>query len=69
MAERAPAKPPCRVPADWTPEQAESVFLFLHRILDAIWAAYEPALVELAQRDLHTPSEVRQVEPADEIPF
>jgi hypothetical protein len=68
MPERAPAQPACPVPANWTPEQAESVFLFLHRILDAIWAAYEPALIELAQRDLRAPPDVREVEPADEIP-
>ena len=72
MPDRRPARPALRVPTHWTPDQADSVFLFLHQIVDAIWEAYEPALVELARRDLRPEGDADPAMSADAndpIPF
>lgn len=47
-------KPDIRIPENWTPQQADLVFDFVERILQAIWDQYDnelSALYAAAYRD------------------
>jgi hypothetical protein len=39
------------VPTTWSPQQANSVFMFLHRVAEAVWEAHEHDLVEIAKHE------------------
>jgi hypothetical protein len=60
-----------QVPDDWTPEQALSVYEYLHQVAAAVWDRYEVELLPLVQSDPRTPDSLQLdlLDPDDALPF
>ncbi len=62
---------PLQVPEDWTPEQALSVYEYLHQVAEAVWERYEIDLLPLVIPD-PSPADSPQpdlFDPDDTLPF
>lgn len=52
--------PTLTLPKNWTPEQAESVFNFLHTLAEAVWNQYEGPLMERLYAEITLPQEPQE---------
>lgn len=62
---------PPQVPEHWTPEQALSVYEYLHQVAAAVWDRYEVELLPLVHADPRTPDSLQLdlLDPDSELPF
>lgn len=52
--------PTLTLPKHWTPEQAELVFDFLHKLAEAVWNQYEGPLMERLYDEINLPQDTQQ---------